>query len=121
MPAPVCPYCGAASLIESWTDIRADTVRVDLYCNNANCSAREIVILARTRGEAGQRDDLDALDDVDRGPATAWDPGRVHWCNGASLIDFDDQDTLRRRQGQPIPCHCDACEGEPPSRGESKK
>ena len=116
MPAPVCPYCGAASLIESWTDLRADTVHVDLYCNNSNCAAREIVILAHTRGEAGQRADLDALADVDRGPATKRNPTGLHWPNDASLLDFDEQDTLRRRQGQHIPCDCEACRAQPPSR-----
>jgi hypothetical protein len=105
-------------LIESWTDLGADTVRVELYCNNSNCAAREIVILAHTRGEAGQRADLDALDNVDRGPATKRNSSGLHW-SGASLLVFDERKTLTRRQGEHIPCDCDACRGEPLRRRRS--
>jgi hypothetical protein len=47
-----CPYCGDDSLIQSWGDRPADLVRVELYCLNPDCEAREITIVAETRGVA---------------------------------------------------------------------
>jgi hypothetical protein len=63
-----CPFCGSASLLASSTDLKLDTERVEVYCDNSHCAAREIVILIK-RGDPGPgtRADVLALQAVDRG------------------------------------------------------
>jgi hypothetical protein len=66
-----CPYCGDDSLILSWGDDAKNLVRIELYCKNEDCEAREITIVAETRGAAPARADLDR-----RSRATPSEPRR---------------------------------------------
>jgi hypothetical protein len=62
-----CPFCGAQSLLLSYGDLSADRDRVEVYCDNGYCDAREIIMLI-TRGEgAGDRADVIAIQAVDEG------------------------------------------------------
>jgi hypothetical protein len=62
-----CPFCGADELLISDGDLPADCDRIELYCDNPGCDAREFVILA-TRGEGvHERADVLALEAVDSG------------------------------------------------------
>jgi hypothetical protein len=89
-------------------------LRIDAYCTNTICSAREIVVLAWTRGDAGCRADLEALNSVDHGPQADHNQGGACTWNGASLLDGIEERTqavVRRRRGEPVPCLCDSCSG----------
>jgi hypothetical protein len=63
----VCPYCGDSSTLLSLSDIREDDGRVDLYCSNPQCDIRMFTIIAMTKGEPNQRNDVKALEMVDSG------------------------------------------------------
>ena len=111
---PTCPYCGANSLIRSYSDQADDDLRIDAYCTNTHCTAREIVVLAWTSGYAGRRADLEALRAVDHGPQTERNQGGFCTWNGASLwSDREErsQAVVRRRRGELVPCDCDECSG----------
>lgn len=61
------PFCGGNALLRSSGDLPQDTERVEVYCDNQFCDAREIVILI-TRGEGTHaRADVRALSAVDDG------------------------------------------------------
>lgn len=68
----VCYFCGDKTAIRSYGDDRDDNGRVEVYCDNTNCDAREVVILAtRDGGHAHARADtrvLDGLDEAFDGP-----------------------------------------------------
>jgi hypothetical protein len=62
-----CPFCGGQTLIISNSDLDTDRDRVEVYCNNTYCDAREIIILI-TRGDgANLRADVTAINAVDEG------------------------------------------------------
>lgn len=73
-----CPFCGDTDAILSFGDDRHDPARIELYCENQDCDAREIVILVRRDGtnETAERADVRALRAIDNGP-TEPDEGRV--------------------------------------------
>jgi hypothetical protein len=57
-----CPFCGAEKLKLSYSDIWADRLRIELYCDNPGCDVREFVVLAMFADEATRdRSDVDAL------------------------------------------------------------
>lgn len=62
-----CPFCGSERLLISDTDLPIDTERVEAYCDNASCDAREIVILVVRGAGTHDRADVSALRAVDRG------------------------------------------------------
>jgi hypothetical protein len=62
-----CPFCGEAQLLLSDGDLPIDTERVEVYCDNGYCAAREIVILVERGDGAHKRADVQALRAVDRG------------------------------------------------------
>jgi hypothetical protein len=108
---PRCPYCGMNSLIRSYGDIAADDMRIEAYCTNVECEAREVIILANTRHAVGPRADLNAPYDVDRGPASPRNPRGWHMWTGSSLVRDDSSYRLRRRRGEHLECQCDTCQG----------
>lgn len=67
VPTARCLFCGDESLLVSWGDDYDDTGRVEMYCNNSLCDAREMTVLVR-RDNAGaaQRADVRALRALDR-------------------------------------------------------
>lgn len=68
-PNPVqCMFCGGQTVKRSGSDDDEDPGRIELYCDNGSCDAREMVLLVKRDGdEAGQRADVRALRLVDEG------------------------------------------------------
>ncbi|MFE2072803.1 hypothetical protein [Streptomyces misionensis] len=63
-----CYFCGGQSVIRSEHDNEHDTGRLELYCDNEHCAAKEIaVIVCRDGYAAGERADLRALAAIDEG------------------------------------------------------
>lgn len=79
-----CYFCGGETAIGSYGDLPDDTGRLELYCDNELCDAREVVILVRRDGDdAYVRADVRALRAIDEGPnppANALD--RYHTAKG---------------------------------------
>jgi len=68
-PKPVqCMFCGEHTVKRSKPDSAEDTGRLELYCDNGLCDAREMVLLVRRDGsEAHLRSDVRALHLIDDG------------------------------------------------------
>ncbi|MBZ6211615.1 hypothetical protein KVH31_34535 [Streptomyces olivaceus] len=68
-PNPVqCLFCGGQTVKRSSSDDDEDPGRIELYCDNGSCDAREMVLLVRRDGEkADLRADVMALRMVDEG------------------------------------------------------
>lgn len=63
-----CMFCGAKTLKRSMSDRDEDTGRMELYCDNQDCDAREMVLLViRDGAGAHDRADVRALRLVDDG------------------------------------------------------
>jgi hypothetical protein len=63
-----CYFCGGQTVTRSVSDIADDTGRIDLYCDNPDCDAREIaVIVCRDGHGAWGRADVRALAAIDEG------------------------------------------------------
>jgi hypothetical protein len=58
-----CYWCGEQTATRSWGDLAGDTGRVEFYCENPDCTAREVdvVILDDRRHSARDRADVRAL------------------------------------------------------------
>lgn len=65
-----CYFCGEAAVILSYGDERKDNGRLELYCNNPQCDARETTILVMRGGGSHLRADVKALQAVEP-PANA--------------------------------------------------
>ncbi|PYC80495.1 hypothetical protein C7C46_12390 [Streptomyces tateyamensis] len=66
-----CYFCGSNTAMLSDHDDDRDTGRVELYCDNQDCDAREVVILVLRDGAgAHDRADVQALHAVDAGSPT---------------------------------------------------
>ncbi|GGY57996.1 hypothetical protein GCM10010385_03950 [Streptomyces geysiriensis] len=64
-----CYFCGGESAISSYGDLPDDMGRLELYCDNELCDAREVVVLVRRDGEdARLRADVRALAAIEKGP-----------------------------------------------------
>lgn len=61
-----CYFCGEQQLKLSDFDRAADPYRVELYCDNRNCEAREVVVLLRRGAGTHERADVAALETLDR-------------------------------------------------------
>lgn len=63
-----CMFCGANTVKRSATDRDQDPGRLEMYCDNQFCDAREMVLLVRRDGaEATFRADVRALNLIDDG------------------------------------------------------
>ncbi|WP_367540366.1 hypothetical protein [Streptomyces globisporus] len=63
-----CYFCGGNTAIRSFGDRADDQSRLELYCDNDLCDAREaVVLLLRNGQDAHLRADVRALRQVDRG------------------------------------------------------
>ncbi|MFI7508637.1 hypothetical protein ACIBSS_17580 [Micromonospora aurantiaca] len=98
-----CYFCGEASAIISDGDNPEDSGRVEVYCLNSQCDAREVTALVlRDAHGAGLRADVRALERIDetpalrRDPADSWRPINV----GAWLDELDDPDRHRNMVGR---------------------
>ncbi|MEU3295754.1 hypothetical protein ABZ722_25760 [Streptomyces longwoodensis] len=62
-----CYFCGGRTAILSSGDRPDDPGRLELYCDNQMCDAREVVVLVKRDGAgAPDRADVRALREVDR-------------------------------------------------------
>ncbi|MFF9607840.1 hypothetical protein ACF1GY_37250 [Streptomyces sp. NPDC014684] len=62
-----CYFCGGHTAVLSFGDRTDDTGRLELYCENQMCDAREVVVLVQRDGAgAHDRADVRALREVDR-------------------------------------------------------
>lgn len=68
-PNPIrCLFCGGQTVKRSATDHDEDPGRIELYCDNGRCDAREMVLLVKRDGaHSGMRADVRALRLVDEG------------------------------------------------------
>jgi hypothetical protein len=62
-----CPFCGDMALLLNGNDLGIDTKRVEVFCGNSHCEARDIVILIKRGAGAHRRADVWALRAVDEG------------------------------------------------------
>lgn len=63
-----CYFCGGQTVTRSICDIEEDAGRMDLYCDNPDCDAREIAVIVRRDGHgAWGRADVRALAAIDDG------------------------------------------------------
>ncbi|MFE0964254.1 hypothetical protein [Streptomyces fungicidicus] len=63
-----CYFCGGQTATRSIYDITDDTGRVDLYCDNEHCDAREITVIVCRDGHGSRgRADVRALAAIDEG------------------------------------------------------
>jgi hypothetical protein len=68
-PKAICYFCGEPTAIVSWSDLKEDTGRVEVYCDNGKCDAREMTVLVTgDGGGASRRADVQALADIDTAP-----------------------------------------------------
>lgn len=104
----ICYLCGKTTMIRSFGD-RGDAGRVQLYCDNPGCDAREIELIVLRDGAAAtlQRADVQVLNDVP--PASHhpfrdleewddWIPGATPWVRdgGPSMCVFCGKQTCIR-------------------------
>jgi hypothetical protein len=72
-----CYFCGGETAISSYGDLPGDTGRLELYCDNELCDAREVVVLVSRDGEGAHlRADVRALEAIDEGPGRPSGPRR---------------------------------------------
>ncbi|MFB8181533.1 hypothetical protein ACFC8N_37040 [Streptomyces sp. NPDC055966] len=65
-----CYFCGERTAMTSWGDLPDDTGRLEVYCDNELCDAREVVVLVQRDGAgAHDRADVRALRAIDTGSA----------------------------------------------------
>ncbi|MFJ7909723.1 hypothetical protein [Kitasatospora sp. NPDC096204] len=63
-----CLFCGAQTAILSTGDLDGDQGRVEVYCDNGRCDAREVIMLVRRDGaHARWRADVRTLEAIDDG------------------------------------------------------
>lgn len=61
-----CYFCGSQTVKLSMGDYAGDTGRVEVYCDNPQCEAREVtLIVIRDGSGAGRRADVRALEAID--------------------------------------------------------
>lgn len=95
-----CYFCGAQTAKLSAVDLSGDTGRVEVYCDNSDCEAREVaVIVLRDGNRASDRADVRMLRAVDEDNHTT-DPRPMEAFTIAELGRRVDQQTsgmLQRR------------------------
>lgn len=63
-----CYFCGGQTAVVSFGDVSDDKGRLELYCENQLCDAREVVVLVgRDGADAFLRADVRALRAIDQG------------------------------------------------------
>lgn len=105
-PNPVqCMFCGGQTIKRSESDRDDDPGRIELYCDNGSCDAREIVLLVKRDGaNAFSRADVRALGLIDNGTLdvhTAFPPQFKSSTLSELMADYG-KDTERRTR-QPAP------------------
>jgi hypothetical protein len=99
-----CMFCGAQTVKRSGGDRDDDPGRLELYCDNADCDAREMVLLVkRDNAEAGSRADVRALLLIDRGhlDVHAAYPPAPELLSMVTLTEGYDERTERRTRKPP--------------------
>lgn len=104
-----CPFCGSRELLLGYGDHPDDDRRIELYCNNDHCAAREITVLARMRSAADRtRADLIALRAVDEGTERERLSGSV---TPAEILDHDPGTSLLERRRRSARVTVDTVDG----------
>lgn len=64
--AITCYLCGSSTMMRSWGDLADDHGRVQLYCDNPDCAAREVdlIVLRDGHPDTLRRADVQALDAI---------------------------------------------------------
>ncbi|MFJ8727750.1 hypothetical protein [Streptomyces sp. NPDC093269] len=105
-PDPVqCMFCGSQTVKRSASDRDEDRGRIELYCDNGLCDAREMVLLVKRDGdEAGFRADVRALHLVDDGTLdvhAAFPPEARSYTLDELLADHGKEVERRMRKAPP--------------------
>jgi hypothetical protein len=100
-----CMFCGAQTIKRSASDRDQDTGRIELYCDNQLCDAREMVLLVKRDG-AGSifRADVRALHLVDDGTLdvhSAFPPEVKSYSMADLLADHGNEVERRMREAPP--------------------
>ncbi|MFD0207441.1 MULTISPECIES: hypothetical protein [Saccharothrix] len=104
----LCYFCGEQTAIVSMEDRLDDTGRVELYCRNTDCDARDITVLVMRDGtrETAQRADVRVLRMIDDPSRPGRLPARRRGVPSGEVsveIDpFGDEVVGRRRSPGPI-------------------
>lgn len=99
-PGPqLCVFCGQTQCIRSRGDVAADTGRIQLYCDNDRCEAREVELIVMRDGtvETLKRPDVEALRAIDEPPALRQSDKPMFRTAGEWIDLFDGDDPLSRR------------------------
>lgn len=100
-----CMFCGGQTLKRSAPDREEDAGRLELYCDNSLCDAREMVLLVQRDGaEAGLRADVRALHLVDDGSLdvhAAFPPKAKSYTMGDLMADYGKDVERRMRKAPP--------------------
>ncbi|WP_329376252.1 hypothetical protein [Streptomyces sp. NBC_01483] len=100
-----CMFCGGKTLKRSASDREQDPGRLELYCDNQFCDAREMVLLVRRDGaDAIFRADVKALNLIDNGTLDvhAAFPPEMKSSSMADLL-ADHGNEVERRMRRPAP------------------
>lgn len=109
-----CPFCGCEDTVSyASSDYEDDNIRIELYCENARCDAREFVIMVR-RSSAARRSDQLALERIDDGEIRIpldekFDFNRGVWTGPDLMEHFEPELVKARRLGLPETCNCSHC------------
>lgn len=99
-----CMFCGADTIKRSTSDRDEDPGRIELYCDNQSCDAREMVLLVRRDGaDAIFRADVRALKLIDDGTLdvhAAFPPQVKSYTMAELLVDRPDVVERRRRRSE---------------------
>lgn len=107
-----CYFCGASTLIRSMGDLSIDPRRVEVYCGNHRCDAREIAVVAVDDGTEGTAARTDVRVLAEHGPVLDrptwslmedvgdWIPGATPAARkGTSLCPFCGEDNCHPSPG----------------------
>ncbi|TXS35183.1 hypothetical protein [Streptomyces sp. t39] len=106
-PNPVqCMFCGSHTVKRSASDRDADPGRLELYCDNQLCDAREMVLLVKRDGaEAIFRADVRALHLIDNGTMdvhAVFPPEVKSYTMSDLLADHGNEVERRMRKAPPV-------------------
>jgi hypothetical protein len=97
-----CYFCGEHTVKVSVGDLSADTGRVEIYCDNQDCDAREMTVLVTRDGHhAGERADARILHSIDTDKhTTEWGPIKGFTLDELVNSDRDEAGIRARRQSR---------------------
>lgn len=98
-----CYFCGEMTAMISANDLASDTGRVEVYCNNTRCEAREMTVLvSRDGSKASSRADVRILKSIDEDTRSSAPPPWTPIPLGQIVEGSDKQSLSRRLDGGPV-------------------